>query len=250
MLEFWKGVGSISIKAPLYYRVYRALRNKIEVGDYEKGDLLPTESELQTLFNVSRITIRKAMEMLANEGFVITRQGKGTEVQDIKTIQKLNHVTSFSETLLEKGYSVSSKNTQIDLIKPPSHVAADLKISLDAEVVRIYRIRLANDKPIAIGINYLASEMVPGIQGQSQHIVSLYRFLETEYNIVIDSAIENIGARAAGVTEAEMLQVAEGAPLLVSRRITYSGTKPIEVVISSIVAERYEYRVYLKGRPI
>ncbi len=239
----------ITTGAPLYYKVYNALRNKIEAGEFSKGDLLPTELELENLFKVSRITIRKAIEMLSNEGFVATRQGKGTEVLDPKTTQKLNSVTSFSETLLEKGYNVSSKNVQIELIKPPGRVASELKIDLDTEVVRVYRIRLANDKPIAIMINYLRAEMVPGIESKINMADSLYRFLETEYNIVFDSAVENIGARAAGTTEAEMLQIPEGAPLITSRRVTSADGKPIEVVVSSIVADKYEYKVFLKGRP-
>ncbi len=138
---------------------------------------------------------------------------------------------------------------QVDFIKPPSRVASELKIDQNTYVVRIYRIRLANDIPIAIMINYLSAEIVPGIEKKIKLIGSLYRFLESEYNIVIDCAVENIGARSAGVTEVEMLQVSEGTPLLTSRRITFSNGKPIEVVISSIVADRYEYNVFLNGRP-
>jgi DNA-binding GntR family transcriptional regulator len=232
----------------LYYKVYSELRKRLESGEYAKGTLLPTEAELQEQFHVSRVTIRKAVELLSSEGYVVSQQGRGTKVLDHKISQKLNYASSFTETLLERGVYVSSSNVSIDLVAPSARVAADLGISPETKIVRLYRIRLANNRPIAISINYLKSSIAQGICERFKGNESLYQLLENEYGVSIDNAVESISARAAGVTEAELLQVPVGAPLLTSYRVTYSKGEPFEVVVSSVVADMHEYTIYLKGR--
>lgn len=240
---------AIHSNAPLYSRVYQTLREKIENGDYPKGSLLPTENELQTQFNVSRVTIRKAVELLSEGGYVSVRQGRGTEVLDHRTSQKLNYVSSFTETLIERGFSVGSNSSSVERVTPPIRVADELGIEPETQVTRLYRIRMANGRPIAIMINYVKSELAPDLEKVYRDQESFYSILENCYGVTIESAVENIGARAAGVTESELLQIPEGSPLLVSRRITYgAGGKPIEVVLTSIRADFYEYSVYLRGR--
>lgn len=234
--------------SPLYEKVYRSIRSRIENGDYSKGSLLPTESELQKMFNVSRVTIRKAVEMLSSEGFVFVRQGRGTEVLEHRTSQKLNNVSSFMEALIEKGYRAGSKNSAIERMIPSTRVLDELELPHNTMVTRLYRIRTANEHPIAIMINYILSDIVPNLEDVYADERSLYSIIENHFHVRIDSAMETIGARVASVSEAELLQIPEGSPLLVSRRITFSNGKPIEVVISTIVADRFEYSIFLKGR--
>ncbi len=234
---------------PRYLRVYSSIKNQIENGDYKVGDFLPPEPELQKLFNVSRTTVRKAVEMLAGESFVSIKQGKGTEILDYKATQKLQYVTSFSETLREKGLSVYSKDITVDLVPAPRTIADNLKIEPESALVRIHRLTFANDKPIALMTNYLLPELVPDIEKRFGGMKSLYAFLETEYNINIEAATDFISASAATVEEADRLQIAVDSPLLIVRRITYSGNRAIEVALLHIVAEKYEYCVHTKDRP-
>ena len=101
---------------PRYMWVHNSLKNQIETEDFKVGDFLPPEPELQKTFHVSRTTVRKAVEMLAQQGFVYIRQGKGTQVMDFKATQKLGFVTSFSETLREKGATVTQADVRIDFV--------------------------------------------------------------------------------------------------------------------------------------
>ena len=234
---------------PRYLRVYGSLKAQVEGGDFKRGDFLPAEQELQKLFNVSRTTVRKAVEMLAQEGFLSIRQGRGTEVLDFKATQKLQYVTSFSETMREKGFTVRSRDIILDFIAAPRRIAADMRLEADTRLVRIQRVILANGKPIAIMVNYLLPELVPGIEKRIGAMKSLYAFLEAEYNVVIDAATDFISAKAASVAEAGKLEISEQSPLLVMKRITYSRGQPIEVAVSHIVADRYEYCVQCKNRP-
>jgi GntR family transcriptional regulator len=234
---------------PRYLRVYNSLKTQVEAGDYKVGDYIPPELELQRLFNVSRTTVRKAVELLSQEGFVSIQQGKGTEVLDFKTTQKLQYVTSFSETLREKGFTVRSRDTALDFISAPRNLASDLKVEVGVQLVRIRRVTLANSKPIAIMVNYLLPELVPGIEKRIGVMTSLYAFLEAEYNVQIEAATDFISAKAASVEEAEELKIPADSPLLVVKRITYSRGRPIEIAILHVVADRYEYCVQCKNRP-
>jgi GntR family transcriptional regulator len=235
-------------RIPTYMNVYTKLKGMIFDDTYIKGSLMPTEPDLCEMFNVSRTTIRKAMDLLEQGGFVIIQQGRGTEVLDYKTTQKLNIVTSFTETLESKGYTVHSKSMHIDMVVPPKNVLDDLNQPAETQVVRIQRIQLANDKPVAIMTNYLIPDLVPGIVSDSGTFVSLYHHLETKYGILITSAKDNIKAKIADFLESELLQIPIGSPLLVDRRITLSQGRPIEIVIMIVDASKYEFSVNLTGR--
>jgi GntR family transcriptional regulator len=235
-------------RIPAYMKVYTKLKGMIFDDTYPKGTLMPTEPDLCNMFKVSRTTIRKAMELLEQGGFVKIQQGRGTEVLDYKTTQKLNIVSSFTETLESKGYSVHSKSMHIDMVVPPRNVLDDLNLLADSQVVRIQRIQLANDKPVSLMTNYVIPDLVPGIVNDSGTFVSLYHHLETKYGIKITSARDNLKAKVADFLEAELLQIPIGSPLLVDRRITFSLSKPIEVVIMIVDASKYEFSVNLSGR--
>ena len=234
---------------PRYLWVYNSLKSQIEMEDYKVGDLLPSEPELQKTFRVSRTTVRKAMEMLAQRGFVHIKQGKGTEILDFKAIQKLGFVTSFSETLREQGFTVAQSGIEVGIALAPRRIATELKIVEGARLIEIRRITLANGTPIALMTNYLLPEIAPGIEEKIGGMSSLHSFLESEYNLVIEAATDHISARPATAEEAEKLQVPEGSPLLVVRRITYSGGRPIEAAILRVVADRYEYCAHTRERP-
>ena len=235
-------------RIPAYMQVYTKLKGMIFDDTFRKGSLMPTEPELCSMFQVSRTTIRKAMELLEQGGFVKIQQGRGTEVLDYKTTQKLNIVSSFTETLESKGYTVHSKSMHIDMVIPPRNVLDDLNQPEGLEVVRIQRIQLANEKPVAIMTNYVIPDLVPGIVNDSGTFVSLYHHLETKYGIIITEAKDIIKAKVADFLESELLQIPIGSPLLIDRRITYSLGRPIEVVIMIVDASKYEFSVNLVGR--
>jgi GntR family transcriptional regulator len=233
-----------------YLRIYELLRRQIEEHEYPVGSFLPPEPELCKIFSVSRTTIRKTIEMLIDEGFVYVHRGRGTEILDFKATQKLQFITSFSETLKEQGFDVSYRRVTVGSVSASASVATDLKVATGDRLVLVHRIALANGKPIAIMDNHLIPDVVPGIEEKIAKIKSLYAFLESEYNVLIDAATDFISAKAATGEEAALLEVLEGSPLLVVRRVTYSGTKAVERADLVIVANRYEYSVRTKERPI
>jgi GntR family transcriptional regulator len=237
---------------PLYAKISRILKEEIASGFYKVGDLLPSEEELERRFGASRTTIRNALGELEREGLVLRRRGKGTIVQEPKAAQNMNVISSFTETLREKGVQVGTGIVTIELIPAPPKVLAALGLEKGEKVYLVQRTRLANGVPVAFMTNYLLARVVPGLEGKKEALreVGLYQLLEKEYGLVLKRAVETIEAYLSGPLEADILQIPEKVPLFHTVRITYleDGT-PFEMVISIIRADKYEYKVYLEGRP-
>ena len=114
--------------APAYIKIYNRLKNEIQKGTYPVGGFLPKEYELEEIYQVSRTTIRNAVKILAKEGMVEVRQGRGTRVLDHKAIQNYNKVTSVTEALRKKGYEVTTGDMLIDVIEADKQTANELEI--------------------------------------------------------------------------------------------------------------------------
>jgi GntR family transcriptional regulator len=234
---------------PRYQWVYNSLKSRIEMEDFKVGDFLPPEPELQRMFNVSRTTVRKAVELLGQQGFVYIRQGRGTQILDFKATQKLGYVTSFSETLREQGFTVTQADIRVETAPAARRTAEALGVASGTPLVRIDRVTLANGSPVALMTNWLLPEIVPDIARRIAGMDSLYAFLESAYGIAIEAATDFISARQALPEEAARLAIPAGSPLLVVRRISHNGGRPIEEAILLVVADRYEYCVHTKKRP-
>ena len=233
---------------PAYKIVYASIKKKIKEGDYATGALLPTEQELEEQYSVSRTTVRKAIGLLINEGYLRAKQGRGTEVLDVSTTQKLNHITSVTETLIEKGHKVTTQAMLIERISTPDFVAKALDLSDGAKVYRVQRVQCADSTPIAIMVNYLRENVVPDLEKYADKFISLYQVLESQYNIIFKDSEEYISAVGADFHESQILKVPPGSPLLCSRRISTTEQGPFEYSISKFVADKYEYSVYMQGR--
>lgn len=236
------------MKQPAYRTVYQTIKQEIKNGDYKVGDFLPPEPVIEKQFQVSRTTVRRAIELLSREGYVAVKQGRGTEVLDGSIIQRLNALTSITETLSLKGYAVSTKSMHIDYVDASSKVAEALKIETGTSVIRVQRVQCANDIPICIMVNYLIESLAPGIEKFSGTFTSLYSFLEENYNVQLKYAVENISAAIADFSESQILQIPVGSPLLTSKRTTYDENGPVEYAIIKILGDKYEYSVYTEGR--
>lgn len=235
-------------KIPAYRKVYARIKENIKNNIYPIGSLLPTESELEELFSVSRTTVRKAVSLLVSEGYLKVKQGYGTEILDVSTIQKLNYITSTTETLTAKGYKVTTQGMCIEKTAAPDVIAEALELPKGGAVYKIQRVQCADGVPIAIMTNYLRENVVPGFEQYINTFTSLYAFLEERYNLVFKEAVEKLSAVAADFNESQILRVPFGSPLLCSKRVSSNEKGPFEYGIVKLVADKYEYSVYLQGR--
>lgn len=234
-----------SSPVPLYYQLKDALAKMIELK-YKPGDLLPPEPELEKMFEVSRMTVRLAMNELVEEGLVVKQRGRGTFVQSPKIVHKLTAITSWTQQMRERGLVPRSVETEIGRIEPPKKLAAMLDIGPNEPVVRIKRVRYANDEPMSIMINYLRESYVPGLADKNLGDDSLYELLAEEYGIAFTKAQETVEAREASEFEAEKLHIKPWSPVLFVTRLSFlPDGSPIEVAHVTSRADRYQYQIVL-----
>ncbi|MDR1801716.1 MAG: GntR family transcriptional regulator [Lachnospiraceae bacterium] len=235
---------------PRYQTVYQSLKKQIADGEYAPNDFLPVESKLEEIYGVSRTTIRKAVEKLASEGFLEVRQGRGTKVLEAHGghLQNLNFVTSISETMTQRGHTVTTKGIYVDVVEASKRRSERLQVPVKTPLYRVQRVQLADGIPTAILENYIDTRLAPNLELKSSQIVSLYAFLEKEYGLEIDRSEDVISAKNADFKESQMLDVKPETALLILHRVTYSGNKPVTYDVSTVRADRYQLEIFGVGR--
>jgi len=235
-------------KQLMYHQIHDRLKKEILSERYAVGSLLPTEAELESEYSVSRTTIRKAMSMLANEGLVEIKQGRGTRVLNHKARQNFNRITSVTESLRKKGYQVTTKSMLIDQVPATYPLTEHLEVKEGESLARVQRIQLADGKPICIMTNYLPYSLVPELEKATGTFTALYQYLESNYDFNITNTKDRIFAVAASFYDAEVLDVLTGTPILQIERTCYNHGKPICFDQVKIIGSQYEVEITTEGR--
>lgn len=219
-----------------------------EIRGKGPGEAIATEAELEQRFGVSRITVRKAVDELASEGLVVREQGRGTFVGRPKLTHELNAITSWTEQVRALGYEPRTTHMEVETMAPPEHVARMLELE-DRRAVRVKRLRLADDEPMSVMVNYFPEDLVPGFGEAGIPYESLYEYLEKGYRLVPAVAVDNVETREARDEEARLLAIRPASPVIYVTRISYlEDRSPLEVAIATFRGDRYQYRVTLSGR--
>ncbi len=231
---------------PLYYQLKQIIRTEIERGTYQSGDRLPAESELIQKYGISRITVRQALDELEAEGLVIRRHGKGTYVAEKRIEQDLVRLTDFVEDMEVAGLAPSSRVLAMAHELASQEVAEALALSKNEEVVRVDRLRLANERPIAYDTTWLPLRFGLLVSETALASETIYHILETRYGILVESGTFQITAATATSEQARLLTLASGTGLLLIRRISYTtGNIPVYVQERYYRPDRVSYRVSL-----
>lgn len=227
---------------PLYHQLKEILKEKIESGDWTSGDKIPSEYELCGQYDVSRNTVKKALDDLVQDGMLRRIQGKGTFVSKPKFEQSLSGFYSFSRVMREKGMNPKDLVISIkDKLAKPS-VARQLQIKEDDPVIELRRLRCANEEPIILETSYMPKTVVPALSQAKLETSSLYDYLEQELGIVVTSAKEIFEPVLVRDYESDYLEVEEGFPALLLDRIAYnSGEKPVEFCRSIVRGDRCRF---------
>lgn len=233
-----------NLPVPLYYQVKEALLALIKEGELKEGDLIPTEREIGEKFQVSRITVRRAIDELVREGYLVTQQGKGTFVARPKIQRHMTHMKGFSEEMAEEGHRPGSRLLSLRHEKAVGYIASALKVEDEGWIWVVERLRLADDEPICVSCAYL--NLPPDVfltPAELQEQVSLWSTLQKK-GITLSRSEETIQAVAAGEREAELLEVQVGSPLLLVEGVVYSDQDiPIEYHQIFNRGDRYTYSV-------
>ena len=220
-------------KGPLYSQLYARLVEQITSGELKAGDRLPPERELALSMNVSRITARQAIEALAKKGLVYREQGRGTFVAEPK-MRGLIGFTSFSEDMRQRGYTPKSQILIQELISVDEEAQKNLKIGKDKLALRLVRVRLADDRPVALQSALIPSHLCPGLENKDLQDLSLYSVLREDYDIHPAWTEAELEALPATAEEARLLQIEKGDPVLIVRGITYSDSFEIIETVRTV----------------
>ena len=235
---------------PLYHQLSQILREAIEQGVHQPGERLPSEPELIREYGVSRITVRQALDELETEGLIIRRHGKGTYVAEPRIEQELIRLTDFVEDMQHAGQQPSSRVLAFVHEAARPLVSRALHVPEGMEVVRIDRVRLANEQPIAYDITWLPLRFGELVAGSDLTKETIYQVLEQRYAIPVLSGTFTITATQATAYQATILESEPGAPLLVMQRLSYTTRdEPVYFQERYYRPDRVQYRVSLSRHP-
>jgi GntR family transcriptional regulator len=230
---------------PLYLQLQDGLRKAIENRVVQIDAAIPTERELAETFDVSRITIRKAVDGLVSEGLLSRRQGAGTFVTAPRVEKSFSRLTSFSEDMVSRGRRPHSRWVSRSEGAVTPEEALSLGLSPGSSVYRFHRIRYADDLPMAI--EYAT---IPGYCLSSHQAVgaSLYEALETAGNLPV-RALQRLRAINFTQEQAETLGVAPGdAGLFIERRAFLTDGRAAEHTQSYYRGDAYDVVAELNSR--
>ena len=233
---------------PKYGQLANIIQQKIEDGEYGGDKAIPSERELEEMYNVSRTTVRQALAMLSNRGYLYRDHGRGTFVVPKKLQQSLHTLTSFSDDMRQRGLKPGQKILNIEYIEPTPKIRQSLDLPADTtKILFIERLRLADNEPIGIHMAYLPIQIgIDQLRSDLDSGGSLYEIFERKFNLIPTEADETLEATAADDREARLLEISPGQPLLLIKRILWSQQrKVIEFVKVLYRADRYQYFVHL-----
>lgn len=233
-------------RGPIYRQLAETLRREIAEGRYQVGERIPSEEALCEQFGVSRITVRAAIDQLVEAGLLRRQQGKGTFVSAPPIEQKLIRLNDFVEDMTSAGLRPASRIIHFDEEPAPAAIARELDLAAGSAIVRLDRLRLANDQPVAFDRTYLPLRFGRLLDAERLRDETIYHLLRTQYDIEVVAGTFVIEARLANTEIAHQLGTERHAPLLVVRRTSYTEPRqPVYFQERSYRADRVRYRAEL-----
>lgn len=229
--------------SPIYIQLAQKLRMQIVEGKILAGEALPSERDLCALMGASRVTVRKAIALLMEEGMLSRKHGSGTYVAP--RIQATGtYLTSFSEDARGRGEVTTTLWLEKTLGSANAEQARLLELQSAAAVLRLSRVRMSGGEPLAVEHAIVPADMLPG---PDEVTGSLYAALAEHGNRPVIGE-QKIRAALAGPADAKWLGINEGAEILRIERLTrrHDG-RPVELTRSTYRGERYEFVSELRG---
>ncbi len=231
-----------SMATPHYIQIAKNIRAFINNSDIDAGEALPSERELCQKTGVSRVTIRKALDVLVADRVVERKHGAGTFV-----LPRIEHLGSSLKGFTGNAHIKGHNPQAIWIVKaygtPTTEEAAILQISVKDKVVRLGRVRQFENQPVAIEHAVIAARLLPDIEDIKE---SLYQALEIKGNRPVKGT-QKVRASLASPTEAALLSVEEFSEVLrIERRSFLQDDTPVELTRSAYRGDRYDILMNLE----
>ncbi len=205
-------------RQPKYLRIHGALRDRITSGRWPAGSPLPSQRELAGEFSVSIMTLRQALQLLADDGLIDTRHGSGTYVAS-RYAYGLGHLRSFAADLAAQGAQITTRLLAADTVAAPDDVGA--RLGAAGQVLRLRRLRLADGRPVIVQTSYLPAQLAAALDPADLCRRGLYTVL-AEHGRAIGRTSETITPAALSARDAHDLDRPEASPALLSHQVSFT----------------------------
>lgn len=208
------------------------------LDELPEGTALPSERELAADWQVARMTLRRAIDTLIDDGLVIRRHGSGTYAARPRLARQLT-MTSFSEEMRRQGLTPSSRTLEFRRMRAGDRVGAQLRIPTSDDVVRFVRLRLADDRPMAVETTHIPAASVPGLSA-ADLAGSWYDLLDARYGIRLVTGTSVIEPALAEPDNAERLEIAPNQPCFLVHTVSRDARgHVVEIGTSLYRGDRY-----------
>ena len=229
---------------PLYDQLKQLIKNDIISGVYRPGERMPSEAELCERYEVSRVTVRRALKELAGENLLEGRQGKGTYVANQKQKKSMDNIRGYSDEMSRSGRTSRRLVLEKGLIPSEEPVAQRLGVAPGDPVIRLRRVMYDGAAPLMLDTAYYSAYRFPELLTRVQDDVSTYRRLEEEYGIVLSKAYREFDIELCSLTDSRVLMCAPGDPLFSIFKVAYDQYgEPVHAARSLVLSSRSTYVV-------
>ncbi|TQN30457.1 GntR family transcriptional regulator [Haloactinospora alba] len=232
---------------PKYSQLRELLLDWITEARLPVDEPIPSERELGDRYGLSRMTVRQTLDLLVSEGKLYRVPGKGTFVARPKIEMSLA-LASFTEDMRARGYEPGARDLSRRVGPVSSHTAQVMGIEPGSLVHHIERLRTADNEPMAIERSNIPVSVVPDLDQYSLSRRSLYQILEEEFGLLLDAGEQTIEAGICDPTDAKLLGLSHGSPVLSMQRLSFSNGKCVELALSTYRADRYQLHSQLDPR--
>jgi len=241
------GVSSVFHQSvPLHHQIQRLLRAKIDAGEWEAGEQIPTEMALVSHFRVSRATLREALGVLERDGLIARHRRRGTFVRARSTpVHAPRAITN-----LVLGYESAIRVVSVGAAPAPAHITPFLQIPRNQPVQRFVRVEVVDGAPLAVVVNYMAPEVGRRIRKQDLARYSMLEVLRHKLRIRLGPLRQQLEARMPDEEVARLLDIDLTQPVLLLRLlVSDSRGRPVEIADAFYRADRYRYELTLPRVP-
>lgn len=236
---------SVDWKMPLHLQLYELLKEKIESRVFTPGSMIPSERELSVQYELNRMTVRNALHLLVEEGYLRTIHGKGTFVSGPRFMRTLEEMKGFSRSLREKGIKPSNRMVYRESFPAGTLIASRLGVPASEEVVRLVRLRSGNGIPFVLEEAYVPLCLVPELLDLDPRVISLYEAFEV-HGLHPERAVQTLSMIQISGSEAKLLKLPDGASVFHFEAQSYdSQERCIEFVRSWTRLDTCTFRVEL-----
>jgi len=233
---------------PVYYQIMKQMQDAIARGDLPIGEMIPSEREFCKVLDISRNTIRQAVNILINDGLLYKKKGIGTFVaqQKNKMSQPITTLNSFTEYVESLNMAPSSKVIEMSIVQPPYDVSKALGCELGESVIFIKRLRLADGLPMVVENSYLNSVRCQNVLYADLNKDSLYAILREKCGLKLNYCHETIELGFCTIDAGKLLDIQPGKPVFLRTRTTYTDMGAVEYVSSQSRADRFKFSLEVR----